>query len=559
MIEVADAMFNKRGRPSQEEDEPPLRRLRRNIGDLFLSNQVSATRAQSLFNDAALDNAACREMVPKGSANPKGRHRDIINRLLKGCQWPPLYMATIPIFNKKTLQKQYVQLAFLLPHEICHKFCMVTDGHVLFETVGMSQAARGHLRKMCAVHGCRGLGVSLWMDGTPCNYDRTQSLESVTMGFPGLKKPNDTMRVPLTVITKHYCIKYETVDAILSVVQWSLECLAAGIFPTKRHTGDEFAAEDKFRRTQAGKPLGCHGFLCEVKADWALLTEVFRFPAWNLGVGCCWRCSVTPLTMREFGSQAAWRSSKTTHWELMQSIRDRGLSVSPLFSSPGVVSDIFAIDWLHCTDLGVTCDFLGNLFWHITGGRPAQVAQLYKDICEFYKVARSPSRLDGLTVLMLRKKASKSPKLRAKAAEARCLVPFAAQLAAQKLGDPTDSVQVTIKSAADHLAKCYECLHQDLFEPEKMKYHSIQFLLLYKALEDQFGPKLWKIKPKFHLFAESCTSGSNPSASWVYRDEDFGGTLANYSRRRGGRHTVLNVSQVVLNRFRAQNDVRLLG
>ncbi len=234
LVILTGAMFNKRGRPHQDEEEPPLRRLRSNIADLFLSNQVSAQRAQTLFNDAAHTSQACAEMVSKGrGTHTKGRGRDILRRLLKGCLWPPLYKATIPVFNKKTLQKQNVQLAFLLPHEVCHKFFMLHEKHVLLQTSGMSEDARCHLHKMNELYNCTGLGISLWMDGTPFNYDRTQSLESITIGFPGLPKPNDTLRVPCTMIKKDFCIKHETIDAIMTVLQWSFQSLASGMFPKK--------------------------------------------------------------------------------------------------------------------------------------------------------------------------------------------------------------------------------------------------------------------------------------------------------------------------------------
>jgi hypothetical protein len=49
------------------------------------------------------------------------------------------------------------------------------------------------------------------------------------------------------------------------------------------------------------------------------------------------------------------------------------------------------------------------------------------------------------------------------------------------------------------------------------------------------GMKLWKIKPKLHLFLELCSvERTRPSLCWNYRDEDFGGSVARLARRRGG-------------------------
>ena len=44
-------MFHKRARQGQDEHDP-TKRFRANLGDLFLANEVSGARTQSLFSDA---------------------------------------------------------------------------------------------------------------------------------------------------------------------------------------------------------------------------------------------------------------------------------------------------------------------------------------------------------------------------------------------------------------------------------------------------------------------------------------------------------------------------
>ena len=57
------------------------------------------------------------------------------------------------------------------------------------------------------------------------------------------------------------------------------------------------------------------------------------------------------------------------------------------------------------------------------------------------------------------------------------------------------------------------------------------------------------MKPKLHLLLELGLEGSNPSSSWTYRDEDFGGSMAHLSRRRGGLLKPLPTSSNLLRRF----------
>ena len=66
------------------------------------------------------------------------------------------------------------------------------------------------------------------------------------------------------------------------------------------------------------------------------------------------------------------------------------------------------------------------------------------------------------------------------------------------------------------------------------------------------GTRNWRIKPKLHLFLHLCSDGGRPSLFWTYRDEDYGGTVARYSRRRGGLLSARGMSEGMLDRFRME-------
>ena len=99
-----------------------------------------------------------------------------------------------------------------------------------------------------------------------------------------------------------------------------------------------------------------------------------------------------------------------------------------LFKTPGLTSAQFLLDWLHIVDIGIASDFLGNLFYYMVHHKmegnnvSEKVCALFKKIQEYYKAEGIESKLPTLTLLMIRKKATQSPKLRAKAAEARGLI-----------------------------------------------------------------------------------------------------------------------------------------
>ena len=139
-------------------------------------------------------------------------------------------------------------------------------------------------------------------------------------------------------------------------------------------------------------------------------------------------------------------------------------------------------------DLGVTVDFLGNLFYHLVRGaeyiegstQERRVRNLFVRMQAYYKEGQPSSRLQNLTLLMIRKSTSSSPKLRAKAAEARSLVSFARAIAEELLGDT--QLEKTIKQAARLLEVCYQNLRY--YEHDEMLQCATKFLLLIVPSED---------------------------------------------------------------------------
>ena len=263
---------------------------------------------------------------------------------------------------------------------------------------------------------------------------------------------------------------------------------------------------------------------------------------------------MTPSRLHEVASDAPWRSAPLSHWDLYQRWVKKGLTPSPLFSAPCVSSDTMVLDWLHIADLGVTCDFGGNLFSMTSCNYPGgtheeRCTQLYHDICAFYKKEKVDSKLDMLTPTMIQAKGDKPPKLRAKAAEARYLVPFFVEHADKMLGD--SELERTVKEAARALASCYSCLSKDNFDPNTLRDASRRFSILTTALSKVATPPAWRRKPKGHLFQEmnEVCCEVRPSCTWTYRDEDFGGAIAALARRR----VVLVLLQCAVRRYSASS------
>lgn len=564
-------MYQKRGKGYQNEEVSPSKRLRANLEDLFLGNDISALRARDIFQDAHDSGVAGVHRLSKAGKRgelPSHVHRDLLRTVMKPSRWPDVYVAEVRTWSNKLQLATKTKVPMLLPHEILQKMVLRGTKANLLTTEGYFEESLNHLNAVIAETGIADLmGLGLWLDGTPCAWDRTECVETIALSFPGLNGPQSSMRIPLAAVLKSQCMMPETHDDILSILSWSMACLLTGTMPSCRHDGSAWSSSDTRRSRMSGKPIGISAIIIEVRADWACLKSTFRFPGWREKAGCCFKCNIEPNEIRNCGSSADWRATnrRHTHWSLMDKILNLGKGMSPLFSAPYLTKDQFIIDWLHCCDLGVGQDFWGNYLLFMMkkmNGRSqdAQLKNLWQMIQTYYRATEAISKLDNLTLTMLQKKATSSPKLRSKAGETRGLIPLAKELA-ESLLDAADPIENTVREMAVLLHECYQNLSSSQFSNQVLKDACRRFLILYASLEKHFDNGIsWRFKPKFHLWQELCEfSVGCPSLCWTYRLEDIGGSVAKLATRRGCKKSAAVTGYLVLNKFRAKHGVPIVA
>ena len=241
----------------------------------------------------------------------------------------------------------------------------------------------------------------------------------------------------------------------------------------------------------------------------------------------------------DYSSDASWRTNRLNHFQLLERMLASKRAVSPVFTIPWLQSSCFKIDWLHCADLGVAADFIGNALRLVVRKFPGDnVSQRYdamwNSIQEFYRQNKVGDQLQNLRPGML-KQSDKPPKLRASAAQRRALVPWVREVCSDKL-NPNDPMEQAVQMGAYHLDQCYKSLSSgSILAKDFLKEHTTRFASLYVALgRMSANPLHWRPKPKLHLFLELGHMGGSPSMCWTYRDEDYGGMVARLARRRGG-------------------------
>ena len=542
------------------------RRFRDNVGDLFLSGAVPAKRARTIFEDADASGATGVSDLADVADNSHV-HRDLLRKLKKGKKWKPAMEFHIPLWSKKSCKQSIGKIKIMLPHEIVHSVAIWNKDYGQFFSLD-------NLRRECADHmsaattelrltGENVLPLALWLDGVPVKYDRSESLEVVTLSLPHLGGDIGTMRLPVAALYKSHMVKDATMDAIMKIVAWSLGSLAEGRFPKFGPDGEELQG---WRGKAAGKPLACKAMLCEVRGDWAAYKTSFRLPGWAEKEACCFRCRAnkTDIDFRDCSLEAKWRQLPMSHWQIVARLVEKHGRVPPLFAAPGFRSSVFTVDWLHSCDQGVCADYMGNLMFVIystlEGSEKERLATMFAHIQAYYAETSAESRLDNLTIGMIRAKSSKSPKLKAKAGECRALVSWIAP-ACRDFLDHDHPEHEAIIHAGRYLAQCYACLSEANFQQERLAKACRKFLVLYCALESRCQDECrWRFKPKMHIWQHLCEeSRDSPARFWVYRDEDFGGTLSHIATRRGGANTAHAISAMVLDMFYANNQIPVVA
>ena len=296
-------MWHKKHR-QQDPQAPPGKRLRDNLVDLYASGEVAGERAQSLLDDAgdfakSVGHSEFQDLVGgRSEGSQKNKDRDLRRRLLRRSHWPPVYTAQVRCYSLRQKCIQPQSIALLLPHELIGVLEEVGDSNIMCQHGALdvwNEAKHANIMTSLQVPF---VSLSLWGDGVPFSWDRKRSLDMWVLSFPGLEdKALRDLRLVLTALP-HECVVRETQDDLLSILAWSFQSLANGHYPTERHDGQAWGAEDSWRGQKSGQRL-LHAALLEIKGDWKQLHSCFAVPYWRRSPEkpLCWRCNCSKQSL----------------------------------------------------------------------------------------------------------------------------------------------------------------------------------------------------------------------------------------------------------------------
>ena len=314
----------------------------------------------------------------------------------------------------------------------------------------------------------------------------------------------------------------ETMAAVWAVIAWNFKFLFHGCHPTKDHMGKPWPKGSQ-RETLAGKPIAFRfkGWLFGINPDLEYLQNTFKVSAHSFEA-MCWLCkankSGTPYW--DFAPAAKWRNTILS----AEQTRCSPCSEHIIMSVPGVVTQSFCLDTLHTFELGVTCHFIGNVFFELVycrGVPGANVQQrwgrCWSWVLEEYKQLKVASDLRvnnlGLTNFCNPQAPHQSfPILTGvKAKQCRHLLPVISEMAEATAKKSNTAVNLLMAKAAKALCTVYELLDNSHFFPDIVASIDFReavdkFCISYTALAANSAKdeKLrWNIVPKHHYFAHA--------------------------------------------------------
>lgn len=516
---------------------------------LFLTNRVSASEAWMTCSLASKAGAVGVESM-SGVKSAKNVCRDLQRQMKKDKSLPEPTFIWIPVKDKLSQDPVMALHPVLLPSQlikwVLEKGAKLPD----LQNLDFHPEMNSFRSKACQslkIDPTTCIPLGLHGDGVPFQRGthKNNSTEVFSWNF---LCDNGGKRYMYCNINKDWlcgcgCSGRCTFDALLHAFVDDIHHLAKG--------------KDKI----TGLQLPFTALVLQLRGDWAYFANVLDVPNWN-SCSMCWMCRASKsgyLDYKYTKATAPWRMTKYLGNEFLEELASKGNNLSPLYLLPGFTMDMISVGVLHCLDLGVAQDILGNIFYdalhYLMEGNTAKdrVHQLFMRLKQFYKDYKIQNCLQALTLPMIRV-AHKAPKLKAKGAETRALAPFGAMLA-RELDQLWKSTYSKLElQVALSLQQLYAVMRPGFWAFEVCSASSRELATSMTKL-NKLHPECWQLKPKLHmvqeLFEYQAKVLGNPRLFWEYDDESFLGTISKLAMRRGGCNSHSSTSLACMSRYRS--------
>ena len=273
------------------------------LKQLFIKHKLSGNNIQltaELSSNAGAKGVEEYSNAGTGGKNPRNIHRALLRKMKSTSPLPEPYFVETPVHDEQTNTTKSAWIPVLLLHEML--FWMMSTNRLLLDMVSCCALPMGSGQQTSAYKFCAlsfipvALMICLGFHGDGVPFAKNKSVEVLSWNFVGLPSLE---RVLFAVIEKNFSCKCGcggrcTLDPLLEVFNWSLECLLQNFFPTDRHDKKPWTPHDKRcgRHAKQGNRFGVFARLFQCRGDWAWYKQIFSFPGWA-SLQMCWKCGAT--------------------------------------------------------------------------------------------------------------------------------------------------------------------------------------------------------------------------------------------------------------------------
>jgi hypothetical protein len=390
--------------------------------------------------------------------------------------------------------------------------------------------------------------VPLGLHGDDAGMSGQEQILVLTWNPTAVKRSTIDNRILFCMVKVTEIFQDVTLDTIFTVLKWSFEALATGLFPDRDHEGKLFSPDyfpDRYAlrgKLVAGGRVGCWS---EMRGDWKFLKEALHLQRhYGLRDFICHLCSV-----RKFGSygsrytnfrrDAPHRTTLYTAAAWLAIYLAAGC-VSPILRIPGFNIWRVCFDSLHTYELGIFQYLVPSVMVELTS-KPgvfdgSTKAERYSTAYRRYRVWCKTHRIKSVVSRKFVQKTwskGKYPKISqlvAKGAALRSMVYWLDSVCREHTGNDHDAIRSAMVSSfvsADRICRGAG-KHFTRSEHGTFCTHLEKALVAYNALAVEsleLGQHLYKLIPKFHAGSHGYDVRLNPRRTSCYQDEDMVGRM----------------------------------
>ena len=285
--------------PQEEPPKPPTpgQSLVQHMMDLYLMRKISAQEfCVAMWYSKEGGIAEARPYAFRPGASTGHYQRYLKDALPTFQEKDLLYTVPLPSWNAKEMHRDVHSLQVLNPHEILPQ--EFEDNPTMRSDLA-SKISEGRLPRIYHEHKIvreaaeRGLPppvpLSVFIDGVPYSHGDSAVGYWVINCITGSRLLATVVRKCLTCTCG--CKGWCTHQAVLGWLHWSLKICAEGSYPSRRHDGDMFCAQEDHRRSLSGQRLPCQFAVLYIKTDWAENSGTLALPNWKDGTRPCFLCA----------------------------------------------------------------------------------------------------------------------------------------------------------------------------------------------------------------------------------------------------------------------------